>query len=110
MFYLLQGFSLENIFKTFKKRNNNISEDYNFHNAAFDSWATGQLLVDFKHSYEVDLLEDTRIKNKIFGYNPVCETVLEVKRQSCKTLSNIIYVVEIKITVCNNHDRSLRIK
>ena len=62
--------------------------NYNFHNAAFDSWATGQLLVDFSHLYVVNLLEDTRIRNKIFGYNPVCETVLEVNHTSRETLYN----------------------
>ena len=107
---MLQGLSLENVFKKFRKRNNNITEYCNFHNAAFDSWATGQVLIDFSHLYEANLLEDTRIRNKIFGYNPVCETVLEVKHQSCKTLNNKFYVEEIKLTVCNNYENSLKIQ
>ena len=90
-FKMFQGFSLEKAFKSFRK---NTIMNYNFHTAAFDSWATGQLLVDFLHSYDVNLLEDTRTRNKIFGYNPICETVLILNEQSSK-INNILCIYSI---------------
>ena len=56
-----------------------------FHNAKFDSWQTSILLKFIELTYNLDMESEEKI-NKIFGWHPLCENVMDREDSSmnCK--------------------------
>ena len=47
-----------------------------FHNAKFDSLQTSELLKFIEQNYDIDM-ESEEVVNKIFGWHPICEYVID---------------------------------
>ena len=79
----IQGRSLKQIAEVFKKNKKLTTRHTNFHNAKFDSWQTSVLLKFIEQTYDLDMKSE-KVINKIFGWHPLCENVIDRKDPSKK--------------------------
>ena len=60
------------------------TEQTSYHNARFDSWQTSVLIKFIEQQYNLDM-ESQETINKIFGWHPLCDNVID-RRDSSKKL------------------------
>ena len=78
------------------------SKKNKFHNGDFDSWQTSVLIKLIEEKYGLDM-ESEEIINKIFGWHPLCENVIDREDSSKNLMFNLTFFELITFNKIKKH-------